>query len=124
MLKEIVEKLNEGAIWNKVQKWLIQNVKPITKKYISYSSAYANERIIVNNPSKNIILQTAKDGFVYLKVIDKNSKEFFLMTDDDVMMEYEELITGEFGVRLVCAKMPDFEVNGFTPSYLYRVYVR
>lgn len=67
---------------------------------------------------------STKDDFVYLKVTDKNGEEYFLMTGDDVMMKNKELITGEYGVRLVCAKMPDFEVDGFVPSYLYDVYAR
>jgi hypothetical protein len=114
--------VNEGLIWDKVRKWLINNIKPIKKKYINYSSAYANQRLIFNRPDANIRLLVAENGFVYMSGIDKNGKDRFLMTDDDVMADYEDLITGDAPIRMVCASMEDFEYNGIRPYYIYRIY--
>jgi len=120
--KEYVNEGILGNIVNKMQKWLINNIKPIKKKYIKYSSAYANQRIIIERPDTKIRMLVAENGFVYMDAYDKKGKNFFLMTDDDVMADYEDLITGEAPIRLVCAKMQEFEYSGMTPYYIYRIY--
>jgi hypothetical protein len=122
MIREILEDINEGIIWDKVRKWLINNIKPIKKKYIKYSSAYANQRLIFDRPDTKIRLLVAENGFVYMSGITKSGKDVFLMTDDAVMEDNEDLITGDAPIRLVCAKMEDFEYGGITPYYIYRIY--
>jgi hypothetical protein len=114
--------LNEGDIWKKVRKWLINNVGIIKNKYIDYSSAYATRRIIVNNPNTDIKLLKAKDGLVYMSAIDKQGKERLLMTDDARMEDYEDMITGQFPIKLQCADMEEFKQNDIRPFYIYRVY--
>ena len=113
--------LNEGDIWKKVRNWLINNVDAIKKKYIDYSSAYATRRIIVNNPNKDIKLLKSKDGLVYMSAVDKQGKERLLMTDDARMIDYEDMITGDFPIKLQCADMEEFKQNDIRPFYIYRV---
>jgi hypothetical protein len=122
IVKTFSEYINEGLIWDKIRKWLINNIKPIKKKYINYSSAYANQRLIFNRPDANIRLLVAENGFVYMSGITKSGKDVFLMTDDAVMEDYEDLITGEAPIRIVSAKMEDFEYGGMIPYYIYRIY--
>ena len=125
MLREIIESIenvDEGKIFDKVRKWLINNIDPITKKYISYSSAYANQRIVIERPDKNIKFLQSSRGFVYMNGVSKSGKEFFLMTDESTIDSIKDLITGEYPIRLMCAKMSDFENNGVVPYYIYRAY--
>jgi len=125
--REIVigQETNEGMIGNaikKMQKWLINNIKPIKQKYINYSSAYANQRIIIERPDTKIRMLVAENGFVYMDAYDKKGKNFFLMSDDAVMADYQDMIQGESPIRLVCAKMEEFEYGGMIPYYIYRIY--
>jgi len=115
-------RLNEGKIWDKIRKYLVSNIKPIKKAYIKQSSAYANQRVIIDRPDTKIRMLVAENGFVYMDAYDKKDKNFFLMTDDKVMEEYEDLITGEAPIRLACAKMADFEYAEIIPYYIYRIY--
>jgi len=121
-MKKFSEFVNEGVIWDKVRKYLVSNIKPIKKAYINHESAYANQRIIIERPDANIKMLVAENGFVYMTGIDKKGKDFFLMTDDAIMEDNEDLITGDAPIRLACAKMVDFEYGGMIPYYIYRIY--
>ena len=125
MIRQAIKKVDEGILSKmvgKLEKWLINNIKPIKKKYINYSKAYATEKIYIDSPDTKIRLLVAENGFVYMDAYDKNGKNFFLMSDDAVMSDYQDMIQGEAPIRLKCAKMNEFENHQIIPFYIYRIY--